>query len=91
MNALVLALVFATAFIVVLYATPSLIKVAILKRLFDEPATEKYINGSFLPLEESSYLLLHFFLIACGLNLILLKSETCSNYLRYINTSESLS
>ncbi|HXD93097.1 MAG TPA: MraY family glycosyltransferase [Bacteroidia bacterium] len=41
MNALVLALVFVTAFIVVLYATPALIKVAILKRLFDEPGNRK--------------------------------------------------
>lgn len=41
MNALILALVFATAFIVVLYATPALIKVAILKRLFDEPSDRK--------------------------------------------------
>ncbi|MHB8258738.1 MAG: glycosyltransferase family 4 protein [Bacteroidia bacterium] len=41
MNALVLVLVFVTAFVVVLYATPSLIKVAILKRLFDEPGTRK--------------------------------------------------
>src|SRR6201993_1493 len=41
MNALILALVFVTAFIVVLYATPALIKVAILKRLFDEPGNRK--------------------------------------------------
>ncbi|MEO8762052.1 MAG: MraY family glycosyltransferase [Bacteroidia bacterium] len=41
MNALILALVFVTAFVVVLYATPSLIKVAILKRLFDEPGNRK--------------------------------------------------
>lgn len=36
-----LLLVFATAFFVVLYATPPLIKVAILKRLFDEPGGRK--------------------------------------------------
>jgi UDP-GlcNAc:undecaprenyl-phosphate GlcNAc-1-phosphate transferase len=41
MNALVLALVFVTAFLVVLYSTPPLIKVAILKRLFDEPGERK--------------------------------------------------
>lgn len=41
MNALVLGLVFVTAFIVVLYSTPPLIKVAILKRLFDEPGERK--------------------------------------------------
>lgn len=41
MNALILSLVFITAFIVVLYATPPLIKVAILKRLFDEPGERK--------------------------------------------------
>lgn len=36
-----LILVFITAFFVVLYATPPLIKVAILKRLFDEPGGRK--------------------------------------------------
>ena len=36
-----LLLVFITAFFVVLYATPPLIKVAILKRLFDEPGGRK--------------------------------------------------
>ncbi len=36
-----LILVFCTAFFVVLYATPPLIKVAILKRLFDEPGERK--------------------------------------------------
>jgi UDP-N-acetylmuramyl pentapeptide phosphotransferase/UDP-N-acetylglucosamine-1-phosphate transferase len=41
MNALILALVFVTAFMVVLYSTPPLIKVAILKRLFDEPGERK--------------------------------------------------
>ncbi|HWY38414.1 MAG TPA: MraY family glycosyltransferase, partial [Bacteroidia bacterium] len=41
MNALVLALVFVTSFLVVLYSTPPLIKVAILKRLFDEPGERK--------------------------------------------------
>jgi len=41
MNALVLGLVFVTAFLVVLYSTPPLIKVAILKRLFDEPGERK--------------------------------------------------
>jgi UDP-N-acetylmuramyl pentapeptide phosphotransferase/UDP-N-acetylglucosamine-1-phosphate transferase len=34
-------LVFATSFFVVLYSTPALIKVAILKRLFDEPGGRK--------------------------------------------------
>ncbi len=38
---LVLILVFFTAFLVVLYCTPPLIKVAILKRLFDEPGGRK--------------------------------------------------
>jgi len=41
MNALVLGLVFVTAFLVVLYSTPPLIKVAFLKRLFDEPGERK--------------------------------------------------
>src|ERR1700745_3647203 len=41
MNALVLGLVFVTSFLVVLYCTPPLIKVAILKRLFDEPGGRK--------------------------------------------------
>jgi UDP-N-acetylmuramyl pentapeptide phosphotransferase/UDP-N-acetylglucosamine-1-phosphate transferase len=36
-----LLLVFATSFFVVLYSTPALIKVAILKRLFDEPGGRK--------------------------------------------------
>ncbi|MBC7862977.1 MAG: undecaprenyl/decaprenyl-phosphate alpha-N-acetylglucosaminyl 1-phosphate transferase, partial [Bacteroidia bacterium] len=36
-----LLLVFFTAFLVVLYCTPALIKVAILKRLFDEPGGRK--------------------------------------------------
>ncbi len=36
-----LILVFITSFVVVLYATPPLIKVAILKRLFDEPGGRK--------------------------------------------------
>jgi UDP-GlcNAc:undecaprenyl-phosphate/decaprenyl-phosphate GlcNAc-1-phosphate transferase len=38
---LALILVFFTAFLVVLYCTPPLIKVAILKRLFDEPGGRK--------------------------------------------------
>ena len=38
---LLLLLVFFTAFFVVLYSTPALIKVAILKRLFDEPGGRK--------------------------------------------------
>ncbi len=41
MTALVLGLVFVTSFLVVLYSTPPLIKVAILKRLFDEPGERK--------------------------------------------------
>ncbi|MFN5181631.1 MAG: glycosyltransferase family 4 protein [Bacteroidota bacterium] len=38
---LVLILVFITSFMLVLYGTPALIKVAILKRLFDEPGGRK--------------------------------------------------
>lgn len=38
---IVLVLVFITSFFVVLYTTPALIKVAILKRLFDEPGERK--------------------------------------------------
>ncbi|MBS1646638.1 MAG: undecaprenyl/decaprenyl-phosphate alpha-N-acetylglucosaminyl 1-phosphate transferase [Bacteroidetes bacterium] len=49
MNALILALVFVTSFIVVLYATPPLIKVAILKRLFDEPGNERKIHKRIVP------------------------------------------
>lgn len=41
MNALALALIFITSFLVVVYSTPPLIKVAILKRLFDEPGERK--------------------------------------------------
>ncbi|HWY35362.1 MAG TPA: hypothetical protein VNX68_12005, partial [Nitrosopumilaceae archaeon] len=36
-----LILVFLTSFFVVIYSTPPLIKVAILKRLFDEPGERK--------------------------------------------------
>lgn len=41
---LVLILVFLTAFTVVLYATPALIKVAVLKRLIDTPGEERKVH-----------------------------------------------
>jgi len=45
----VLLLVFFTSFFVVLLSTPSLIKVALLKRLFDEPDTERKLHGRRVP------------------------------------------
>lgn len=45
----ILILVFLTAFAVVLYSTPSLIKVAILKRLIDDPSEERKIHKRAIP------------------------------------------
>ncbi len=42
-------LIFATSFMVVLLSTPALIKVAILKRLFDEPKEERKIHTRMVP------------------------------------------
>lgn len=42
-------LTFLTAFVVVLFSTPSLIKVAILKRLFDEPTEERKLHKRVVP------------------------------------------
>ncbi len=42
-------LTFITAFVVVLFSTPSLIKVAILKRLFDEPTEERKLHKRVVP------------------------------------------
>jgi UDP-GlcNAc:undecaprenyl-phosphate GlcNAc-1-phosphate transferase len=42
-------LTFFTAFVVVLFSTPSLIKVAILKRLFDEPTEERKLHKKVVP------------------------------------------
>lgn len=44
-----LILVFFTAFIVVLYSTPALIKVAVLKRLIDSPSEERKIHKRSIP------------------------------------------
>ena len=44
-----LILVFFTAFVVVLYATPALIKVAVLKRLIDTPSEERKIHKRSVP------------------------------------------
>lgn len=44
-----LILVFLTSFIVVLYATPALIKVAVLKRLIDTPSEERKIHKRSVP------------------------------------------
>ncbi len=44
-----LILVFLTAFIVVLYSTPALIKVAVLKRLIDAPSEERKIHKRSVP------------------------------------------
>ncbi len=44
-----LLLSFFTAFGVVLFSTPSLIKVAILKRLFDEPTEERKLHKNVIP------------------------------------------
>ena len=46
---IVLVLVFLTAFIVVLYSTPSLIKVAVLKRLIDFPSEDRKIHYGSVP------------------------------------------
>lgn len=45
----VIVLTFFTAFFVVLLATPALIKVAILKRLFDEPGDERKLHKRMIP------------------------------------------
>jgi UDP-N-acetylmuramyl pentapeptide phosphotransferase/UDP-N-acetylglucosamine-1-phosphate transferase len=45
----VLILVFLTAFIVVLYSTPALIKVAVLKRLIDAPTEDRKIHKGSVP------------------------------------------
>ncbi|MBI2721999.1 MAG: undecaprenyl/decaprenyl-phosphate alpha-N-acetylglucosaminyl 1-phosphate transferase [Bacteroidetes bacterium] len=45
----VLILVFLTSFIVVLYSTPSLIKVAVLKRLIDVPTEDRKIHKRSVP------------------------------------------
>jgi UDP-N-acetylmuramyl pentapeptide phosphotransferase/UDP-N-acetylglucosamine-1-phosphate transferase len=45
----VLILVFLTAFIVVLYSTPALIKVAVLKRLIDVPSEDRKIHKGSVP------------------------------------------
>lgn len=44
-----LVLVFFTAFVVVLYSTPALIKVAVLKRLIDAPGEERKIHKRSVP------------------------------------------
>ncbi len=44
-----LVLVFLTAFVVVLYSTPALIKVAVLKRLIDAPSEERKIHKRSIP------------------------------------------
>lgn len=44
-----LIIVFFTAFVVVLYSTPSLIKVAILKRLIDHPSEDRKIHKRSVP------------------------------------------
>ena len=44
-----LIIVFFTAFVVVLYSTPSLIKVAVLKRLIDHPSEERKIHTRSIP------------------------------------------
>ena len=44
-----LVLVFMTAFIVVLYSTPALIKVAVLKRLIDTPSEERKVHKRSVP------------------------------------------
>ncbi|MFI5150608.1 MAG: glycosyltransferase family 4 protein [Bacteroidia bacterium] len=45
----IIVLTFFTAFIVVLLSTPALIKVAILKRLFDEPGDERKLHKRMVP------------------------------------------
>ena len=44
-----LILVFITSFVVVLYSTPALIKVAILKNLIDLPSEERKIHKRAIP------------------------------------------
>src|SRR3954469_1310565 len=44
-----LILVFLTSFVVVLYSTPALIKVAVLKRLIDSPSEERKIHKRSIP------------------------------------------
>lgn len=44
-----LILVFFTAFVVVLYSTPALIKVAVLKRLIDTPSEERKVHTRSIP------------------------------------------
>lgn len=44
-----LLLTFITAFVVVLFSTPSLIKVAVLKRLFDEPTEKRKLHKRVVP------------------------------------------
>ena len=46
---IVLILVFITAFVVVLYSTPALIKVAILKRLIDLPSEDRKVHKRAVP------------------------------------------
>ena len=45
----ILILVFITAFVVVLYSTPALIKVAVLKRLIDSPSEDRKIHKRAIP------------------------------------------
>ena len=45
----ILILVFFTAFSVVLYSTPALIKVAVLKRLIDVPSEDRKIHKRAIP------------------------------------------
>jgi len=49
MNEPALILVFLTSFVVVLYSTPALIKVAVLKRLIDTPSEERKIHKRSVP------------------------------------------
>ena len=46
---ILLILVFITSFVVVLYSTPALIKVAILKNLIDLPSEERKIHKRAIP------------------------------------------
>lgn len=46
---LILILVFLTAFVIVLYATPALIKVAVLKKLIDTPEDDRKIHKYSIP------------------------------------------
>ena len=58
-----LVLVFLTAFIVVLYSTPALIKVAVLKRLIDVPTEDRKIHKRSVPTIGGIYLCRHFICI----------------------------